>query len=358
MGEEKYRYPIALTQQFRFCGNSFRVDTYKGCDFGCKYCFANTGFRELLEKTWLVSDIDIIKDYFKKAFSSKYTDSKNLTVELLNRKVPLHLGGMSDPFQDREWKEGVTKQFLEITKEYNYPVMISTKTGHIPDEYFDILDPEIHAFQVSLIGYDDDYVNDFEKYRYSPQERIEFIKKLKSKGFWVSLRIQPLISVDQAIKLIKALEGHIDYVTVEHLKMYTTFKDRLAKYVVKYLGQDAGLFKMADTSFKLPRYKMKENIEKIKKSTDIKIGCGDNEFHEMSDSLNCCGLDTINDNFSNWLKYNSQYINMTGDKDVWSPKSNCSSCLFQSVRREGNKYKDYVDEYMQGVKGGSKDTLI
>ena len=47
-GNYMYKYPIALTQQFRFCGNPFRVDLYKGCDFGCKYCFANSrngGFR-------------------------------------------------------------------------------------------------------------------------------------------------------------------------------------------------------------------------------------------------------------------------------------------------------------------------
>ncbi len=25
-----YKYPIALTQQFKFCGNPFRIDLYKG----------------------------------------------------------------------------------------------------------------------------------------------------------------------------------------------------------------------------------------------------------------------------------------------------------------------------------------
>ena len=41
MESELYKYPMALTQQFKHCGNPFRIDTCKGCDFGCKYCFAN-----------------------------------------------------------------------------------------------------------------------------------------------------------------------------------------------------------------------------------------------------------------------------------------------------------------------------
>ena len=37
---ESYSKPLGLTSQFRFCGNPFRLDFYKFCSFGCKYCFA------------------------------------------------------------------------------------------------------------------------------------------------------------------------------------------------------------------------------------------------------------------------------------------------------------------------------
>ena len=29
-----YKYPMGLIQQFRFCGNAFRIDLYQGCSFG------------------------------------------------------------------------------------------------------------------------------------------------------------------------------------------------------------------------------------------------------------------------------------------------------------------------------------
>ena len=48
-----------------------------------------------------------------------------------------------------------------------------------------------------------------------------------------------------------------------------------------------------------------ENVEKIKNVLKhTKIGCGDNDIHYLSDSNCCCGIDTINENFNNYLKYN------------------------------------------------------
>ena len=32
---------FSLTNQFKYCPNAFRIDTYEGCSYGCKYCFAN-----------------------------------------------------------------------------------------------------------------------------------------------------------------------------------------------------------------------------------------------------------------------------------------------------------------------------
>ena len=32
-----YHECMQLTSQFKFCPNAFRVDLYRGCDFGCAY---------------------------------------------------------------------------------------------------------------------------------------------------------------------------------------------------------------------------------------------------------------------------------------------------------------------------------
>ena len=124
-----YKKPICLTQQFRFCGNAFRVDTYRGCDFGCKYCFANSrngNFSCNFDET----SVEILDKFFAKALETD-KEYKDINVELLRNRVPLHLGGMSDPFQTREWDMGLTYHLIELSNKYNYPMSISTKTAKI-----------------------------------------------------------------------------------------------------------------------------------------------------------------------------------------------------------------------------------
>lgn len=34
--------PLNVSSKFAICGLPIRVDTYKNCSFGCKYCFSNS----------------------------------------------------------------------------------------------------------------------------------------------------------------------------------------------------------------------------------------------------------------------------------------------------------------------------
>ena len=34
-----YQQVLGLTQQFVTCGNAFRLDSWSGCSYGCRYCF-------------------------------------------------------------------------------------------------------------------------------------------------------------------------------------------------------------------------------------------------------------------------------------------------------------------------------
>lgn len=338
-----YKYPMALTQQFKHCGNAFRIDTYKGCDFGCNYCFANTRGGNIA-KGLQIADFSVIEKNFKKAFEDD-KETKNITIEMLRRKVPLHLGGMSDPFQTRESKYKLTYKLLELTKKYNYPMIISTKTAYIPEEYFEVLDNRIHAFQISLISMDDDYIRKFETKTPLPNERKTFIKSLKERGFWVSVRIQPLIKIEHGIDVVRELSHIVDYITVEHIKIGNDNKNKVRMFKNMELNPDD--FKSCGREYEFKTEIKRDNIIRLKEISKCPIGCGDNDLHELSDSNNCCGIDTINENFNQWIKYNSMYINKTGDKTQWCPKSNCSSCFNSEQRINGFCFKDYVDDYIE-----------
>lgn len=94
-----YKYPMALTQQFRFCGNPFRIDLYKGCDFGCKYCFANSR-QGNYSADFDIADFEKVEKLFYKAFEED-KETKNLNVELLRNKVPLHVRWNVRPFSNK-----------------------------------------------------------------------------------------------------------------------------------------------------------------------------------------------------------------------------------------------------------------
>ena len=216
---DKYRI-LTAGNQFKMCGNSFRLDTYRNCDFGCKYCFANARQGKFGETNKQLKSLDTmwLRKQFEKAFDED-KEYKDITIELLKHRVPIHMGGLADMFQTREWEEHVTYDTIKICNEYNYPIMFSTKVASLPQEYWDILDPKLHAFQISLFSNDDKYIRKYETNTPSATERIAFMKKLHEKGFWVGLRIQPMISLTHALALIEECREFINYIIVEHLKI-------------------------------------------------------------------------------------------------------------------------------------------
>lgn len=345
---------IGLTGQFKFCPNAFRIDTYRGCNFGCKYCFANTHSSVMGKEVKMEAvPCDYFKKYFIKAFESDRV-YKDLTVELLKHKVPLHCGGMADPFQSREFEDKRTLDLIKLSNKYQYPIIFSTKTAYLPDEYWDYLDPKLHAFQISLCGFSDEFIRKYETNTPLANERIAFMKELRDKGFWVSVRIQPLIEIDEAIEVIKHTNDIVNYTTVEHIKIPTN------NFAVRKLLQDIKekypfVKPKKSRNYEITTEHKLKNIGKIREVVKTPLGCADNDLHRYSDNRCCCGVDLINENFSNYLKYNTCYFN-TGaqqgiyvDKSkIWIPQGSCRGCLNSDCVVEGMyKINEYVDKYIK-----------
>lgn len=345
MKYKEYKNPICITQQFRFCGNPFRIDMYRGCDFGCNYCFANAR-QGNFKVEWQSADINKIEKMFYKAFETDI-EYKNINIELLRNRVPLHCGGMSDPFQYREFNEKLTLQLIKLSSKYNYPICFSTKCANLPEEYFKYLRNDIHTFQISIIGVSDDFIRKYESNTPTAIERIQFCKLLKEKGFWVSCRIQPLIDIKEAESLIKELDGVVDYFTVEHLKIPVDNKH------IRSLFEpiDKNLYKRTSSlrSYELNKETKINNIKYLKNNTNTPIGCGDNDIHYMSDSRCCCGVDLMPESFRNYLKYNLTYF-CTGEynkDDLWTPSCSVKN-IFNSDTQKSykcEKFSDFTDEY-------------
>lgn len=343
-----YHECMQLTSQFKFCPNAFRVDMYRGCDFGCRYCFANMeAFHETGTglSVWREAQLEEVK---KKFYTALETDKKSQSaiIELLRNRVPLHCGGMSDPFQKREWQMGLTKGLIEISNKYNYPIMFSTKTDHLPSHYFDILNPSIHAFQVSIMGWSDEYITKWETATPRASERADFVRQLRQLGFWCGVRIQPVIDVDECERLMHALKETPSYYSIEHLHVISD----------SYAGQDALLehcINSSDftTTSGVTEYKHDvkvhniEHLTTIANSYGVKVGAADNDIHYMSQSRCCCGIDLVGEAFNNYLKFNTTYLS-TGESDlstIFIPKSN----MRRHMNIGAGKPTVYVDEVVK-----------
>lgn len=348
--EETYSSPISLTQQFKFCGNAFRVDLYKGCDFGCKYCFANSNTSKGHNTGFGLAQFSQIERYFKRAFDDNELNTKSLTVELLQHRVPLHCGGMSDPFQKKEFEYGYIKKLIELSNKYNYPIMFSTKTAHLPKEYLDILNPNIHAFQSSIMGWTPDFIRKYEGNTPTAQDRLNFVSLLRERGFWCSIRIQPVVNLSEALLLVDNAKSIPSYYTVEHLKIprdnikvQKLFKSEYANFKWVYSKNNF-------RNIEIVTYIKKNNIDVIKSHANafgVKVGVGDNDLHFLSQSNCCCGIDTIGDSFNNYLKYNSTYFSTAQNVDIdnlWFPKCNCRNIFYSSSLANKDKYVNFNEE--------------
>lgn len=338
----------SLTSQFPHCGNSFRVDLYKYCSFGCSYCFAQNrgGNLDKNKQEFEIKNHDI----------QHLRDTNGFIGSLLKRKVPLHCGGMSDPFQHKEFDMGRTYELIKIMNDY--PIMFSTKTSCLPDEYWRVLNPEYHVFQLSITGFPNDAIRDFEANTPTTSERMEFAKKLKRKGFSVFIRIQPLVKYEWAEYLINELGFVVDGFTIEHIKFPLDNAGSMRVMLGMFVKHGILLrLKTTEREYEVEAATKEFNINRLKsiKRTAV-INVGDNDLRLLSETVNCCGLDKCPPSFSNWLKLNSMTVKMTGNWEEWQPVGNCAGYLNSDQRIPNYTYKDYVLKHYESTYG-SKEQL-
>src|SRR5205823_9181734 len=86
---------------------SWTINPYRGCEFGCKYCYARYTheFMELRDP----------EQFERKIFAKKF-DAARFREELLGLPVGenVALGTATDPYQPAERRYGITRKMLEV----------------------------------------------------------------------------------------------------------------------------------------------------------------------------------------------------------------------------------------------------
>lgn len=300
------------------CDLPIRFDVYKGCSHGCSYCFVQRkssleiGINESPERLY------------------EFTQGKrNQETVWADWDIPIHFGGMSDPFQPCERKHKKTLESLKILAETNYPCIISTKGKLCVEEpYLSLIGQGNIMMQISAAC---------EKYdKLEPgappfEERLEMIRILSKKSKRVVVRCQP----------------YIPDVFTDVKNNIKRFADAGAHGVIfegmKFVNKKPGLEKIGGDNV-LPYNRLQHDFEWLKQECHkhgIKFYSGENRLRWMGDSLTCCGCDGL-DGF----EANSFNLSHIANGDIVQPtegqKAPDSARCFQTVYQTAGYFRRII----------------
>lgn len=179
------------------CLYAFEVDTYgRGCSHNCTYCYAKAELT--VHGYWnnpipVPIDLNEVRKIFYTVFETN-KPSKWRTV--METKIPLRIGCMSDSFMWMDTKYGVTKEFIKILNFYNYPYTIITRSDLVArDDYMNLLRKDLCSVQFSIASTNDKLNRLIEPGAPSAKRRLAALEKLVKNGFWTAVRINPMFPI-------------------------------------------------------------------------------------------------------------------------------------------------------------------
>jgi DNA repair photolyase len=328
----------------------FRLDAYRGCPARCIYCFVNSRNGNYSQKTQY-ADPFIIRRLFNIVLGSPIRP-RNVIMECIRKRMPLHFGGISDPFLISKGHQYITIDILKTLDSYKYPTLISTKANLLANKEFlkIILGKPHFALQISFSTFNDGLSRILEPNAPPPSERLKGAKFAAAEGNWVACRLQPYFPGQNAKNLVSFIsKSGFHQITIEHFKLpfdgtvnihplNSCFKTDLLRFFQKRQRIKRG------REFEMPNEIRLKGISEFIDAANlykIPIGIGDNGFQHMSSSLCCCGIDSL-PGFENWFKHNmtvavkrfsvNKAIKYETISDEWAPELNISRMINSKTR--------------------------
>ena len=183
-----FHSPFKLVNSHNTCQQclyAFEVDTYgRGCVHDCVYCYAKAELT--VHAYWnrpFPMPVDIT-EIWKTFYSVFETDKKTKWREIMEMRVPLRIGSMSDSFMFMDKKYKVTQELLKILDYYNYPYIIFTRSDLVAhDEYLELLRNDLCSVQMSIASTNDEMNRMVEPGTPSSKRRLKALAKAFKK--WI-----------------------------------------------------------------------------------------------------------------------------------------------------------------------------
>lgn len=179
------------------CFHRFEIDTYgRGCIHNCAYCYAKSYLS--IRRYWnepipFPIDIAALRHIFATVFE---TSKRHKFRSILEQRVPLRIGSMSDAFMWMDKTYRVTFEFLKLLKFYDYPYIIFTRSDLVADDaYMQVMEPRLASVQMSISSLNPALTRAIEPGAPAPVRRLKALQKLAAHGFWTTVRINPLFPI-------------------------------------------------------------------------------------------------------------------------------------------------------------------
>ena len=255
------------------CDLPVRLDTYRGCGFACGYC---------LERLKRSGDCEPQPEEGVRALRAFILGKRTVHTNWCDWDIPLHWGGMSDPFQPAELRYGRSLAMLRVFADTGYPFVVSTKsTMLLHPPYRDLVRRCNVVLQVSLCS--PQYAR-WERGAPSFGDRLLMLWKLAPIVKRVIVRIQPYmprIKSDVLHWLRFYAASGVYGITIEGLKWNEGWGELTENYggsMVYPVGRLA------------PDY---AEISQAAHDVGLRFYCAENRLRFMGDSPTCCGCDGL-----------------------------------------------------------------
>lgn len=171
-------------------GMWYSMNPYQGCEHGCTYCYA----RNVHEYWGYSAGLD-----FEQKIIVKKNAPELLRKFLMNPKwecLPISLSGNTDCYQPAERKFGITRQLLEVCREFHQPVGIITKNAGIlrdKDILADLASKQLVSVLVSITSFEEDLRRVMEPRTTTAKQRLRTIRELSEAGVRTGVMLGPMI---------------------------------------------------------------------------------------------------------------------------------------------------------------------
>jgi len=188
------------------------LNIYRGCEHGCKYCYAMYSHNYLGSESYFNDihiKVNIVEALEKQLASPKWT-----------REV-VNIGGVTDSYQPIEAKYKLMPEILKLMIKYKTPCIISTKSDLILRDY-DLID-ELSRITYINVAASVTTMNEIDRIKLEPQgvtslRRMEMLKAFNKTNASTGLHFMPIIpyitdSRENVEALYsKATESGVDYI--------------------------------------------------------------------------------------------------------------------------------------------------